>query len=184
MAISAGLIPQSEPNPKSFTLVYGHFMATDLNTLLTGGGILSKFEGTSRKQVIHALAQELSHATKIPTRVIEASVMERERLGSTGVGEGVAIPHARIAGIKAPIGALMTLKNGIDFEAIDDRPCDLIFMLLAPTDSGADHLRALAQVSRVFRQVDVREKLRAAETNAEVEAVVLTSPTPAAVNAG
>ena len=98
--------------------------------------------------------------------------MERERLGSTGVGEGVAIPHARVQGIDAPIGAFMRLATGVDFEAVDDRPCDLIFMLLAPLSAGADHLRALAQVSRVFRQGAVRDALRAANTVDEVKAII------------
>lgn len=147
-------------------------MATDLNSLLDGGVLLPQSDGTSRKQVIHALASELAKVTDIPVRVIEDAVMQRERLGSTGVGEGVAIPHARLAAIKAPVGGLMTLKRPVDFEAIDDKPCDLIFMLLAPENAGADHLRALAQVSRAFRQGDVRDKLRAATTDEEIRAVI------------
>lgn len=147
-------------------------MATDLSSLLAGKVILPRFDGSSRKQVIHALALELSEQTGVASRVIESAVMERERLGSTGVGEGVAIPHARLEGITAPVGALMTLNKGVDFEAIDDLPCDLVFMLLAPLNSGADHLRALAQVSRVFRQADIRKQLRAATSVEAVEAAV------------
>ena len=98
--------------------------------------------------------------------------MQRERLGSTGVGEGVAIPHARLADVKAPIGALLVLGEGVDFDAVDERPCDIIFMLLAPMTSGADHLRALAQVSRAFRHGDVRERLRQATTPAEIMSIL------------
>ena len=147
-------------------------MATDLSSLLKGGIIIPCYEATSRKQALHALSEELSRVTKISAREIEDSVMERERLGSTGVGEGVAIPHARVQGIDAPIGAFMRLATGVDFEAVDDRPCDLIFMLLAPLSAGADHLRALAQVSRVFRQGAVRDALRAANTLDEVKAII------------
>jgi PTS system nitrogen regulatory IIA component len=118
------------------------------------------------------MSEELARVTGLPPREIEDSVMERERLGSTGVGEGVAIPHARVDGIDAPIGGFMRLTSGVDFEAIDDRPCDLIFMLLAPLSAGADHLRALAQVSRVFRQSAVRDALREATTVDEVKAVI------------
>lgn len=147
-------------------------MATDLTSLLEGGVILPSYEASSRKQAIHALAEALADATGLNPRQIEDAVMERERLGSTGVGEGVAIPHARIEGLEKPVGGFMHLNEGVDFEAIDERPCDLIFMLLAPKSAGADHLRALAQVSRVFRQGSVRDALRAAKTEDDVRAVV------------
>ncbi|HPF24899.1 MAG: PTS sugar transporter subunit IIA [Hyphomonas sp.] len=147
-------------------------MATDLTSLLEGGVILPSFEASSRKQAIHALAEALAEATGLGPRQIEDAVMERERLGSTGVGEGVAIPHARVDGLEKPVGGFMHLVSGVDFEAIDERPCDLIFMLLAPKSAGADHLRALAQVSRVFRQPAVRDALRAAKTEEAVRNVV------------
>ena len=149
-----------------------NFMATDLTSLLTGGVIIPSLEAKSRKQAIHALAEALAEATGIGLREIEDAVMERERLGSTGVGEGVAIPHARLEGVDAPVGGYRRLGHGVGFEAIDDRPCDLIFMLLAPKSSGADHLRALAQVSRTFRQSAVRDALREANTEEEVKAIV------------
>ena len=147
-------------------------MATDLTSLLEGGVIIPSFEATSRKQAIHALAETLAEATGLTARVIEDAVMERERLGSTGVGEGVAVPHARLDGLEAPIGGYMRLVQGVDFEAIDERPCDLIFMLLAPQSSGADHLRALAQVSRTFRQSAIRDALRDAVTVEDVQSIV------------
>jgi PTS system nitrogen regulatory IIA component len=147
-------------------------MATDLSALLQGGAILPLSEAGSRKQAIHLLCEALAEATGISARKIEEAVMERERLGSTGVGEGVAIPHARLEGLDAPVGAYMRLVKGVEFEAIDERPCDLIFMLLAPQAAGADHLRALAQVSRVFRQGAVRDGLRAARELEEVKAII------------
>ena len=124
-------------------------MATDLSSLLKGGIILPCFEASSRKQALHALSEELGRVTGISAREIEDSVMERERLGSTGVGEGVAIPHARVDGIDAPIGGFMRLATGVDFEAIDDRPCDLIFMLLAPLPAVRDALREANTVDDV-----------------------------------
>lgn len=147
-------------------------MANDLSSLLEGGVIIPSFEATSRKQAIHALAEALSTTTGVGARRIEDAVMERERLGSTGVGEGVAIPHARLEGIDAPVGGYMRLVHGVDFEAIDERPCDLVFMLLAPQSAGADHLRALAQVSRTFRQSAVRDALREAKSEEDVRAIV------------
>ncbi|MBY9066282.1 PTS sugar transporter subunit IIA [Hyphomonas sp. WL0036] len=151
-------------------------MATDLSALLQGGVIIPYHEATSRKQAIHVLCEALSEATRIGARTIEDAVMERERLGSTGVGEGVAIPHARLAGLSAPVGGFLRLAHGVDFEAIDDRPCDLIFMLLAPDGAGADHLRALAQVSRFFRQTAVREGLRKARNEDEIRALICKDP--------
>ncbi|AXE65691.1 transcriptional regulator [Hyphomonas sp. CACIAM 19H1] len=151
-------------------------MATDLSALLQGGVIIPFHEATSRKQAIHVLCEALSEATGIGARAIEDAVMERERLGSTGVGEGVAIPHARLPGLAAPVGGFLRLAHGVDFEAIDDRPCDLIFMLLAPDGAGADHLRALAQVSRFFRQVAVRDGLRKARNENEIKALICKDP--------
>ncbi len=147
-------------------------MTNDLSALLREGVIVPLHDATSRKQAIHALCEALSDVLNIPAREIEDAVMERERLGSTGVGEGVAIPHARLEKLKAPVGGFMRLVRGVDFEAVDDRPCDLVFMLLAPDGSGAEHLRALAQVSRVFRQSAVRDALRSAKTEADVRAVI------------
>jgi PTS system nitrogen regulatory IIA component len=147
-------------------------MATDLSALLHGGVIIPLLDVSSRKQAIHILCEALSQATGIGARAIEDAVMERERLGSTGVGEGVAIPHARLPGLERPIGGFLRLLHGVDFEAIDERPCDLVFILLAPDGSGADHLRALAQVSRVFRQSAVRDALRKARTEDDVRAVI------------
>ncbi|MBR9835722.1 MAG: PTS transporter subunit EIIA [Alphaproteobacteria bacterium] len=139
-------------------------MANDLTSLLKGGTILISPAAESRKQVLHSMAEALADKLGLECRDILDAVLERENLGSTGVGEGVAIPHARIQGLDAPVGAFARLQQGVDFDAIDGRNCDLIFMLLAPNSSGADHLRALAQVSRTFRNVDLREALRAADS--------------------
>lgn len=151
-------------------------MTTDLSALLQGGVIIPFSEAASRKQAIHVLCEALAEATGIAGRTIEDAVMERERLGSTGVGEGVAIPHARLSGLASPVGGFLRLAQGVDFEAIDDRPCDLVFMLLAPDGAGADHLRALAQVSRFFRQPAIRDGLRKARNEDEIRAVICKDP--------
>lgn len=143
-------------------------MANDLTSLLAEGVILGSVASESRKQVLGALADAIGSKVGIDGRDIFDAVIERENLGSTSVGEGVAIPHARIPELKSPVGAFVRLVDGVDFDAIDGRPCDLIFMLLAPIAAGADHLRALAQVSRAFRNADLRDKLRAAS---DVDAV-------------
>jgi len=147
-------------------------MAVDLTSLLSNGIILPVSTATSRKQAINLLSEALATQTGLDARDIQDAVMERERLGSTGVGEGVAIPHARIDRLEAPLGGFVRLETRIDFEAIDERPCDLIFMLLAPQSAGADHLRALAQVSRAFRQVAIRDSLRKAQTSEDARAIL------------
>ena len=154
-------------------------MATDLTSLLGDGVILDPVSAENRKQALTILAGALGEKTKLDARDIFDAVMERERLGSTGVGEGVAIPHARIEKLPHPIGGFVRLEQGVDFDAVDDRPCDLIFMLIAPVGSGADHLRALAQVSRTLRQPDLREALRKASTAEEMKTILC----PEAANA-
>ena len=101
--------------------------------------------------------------------------MERERLGTTGVGAGIAIPHGRMAEAKSISGLFARLENGIDYEAVDSQPVDLVFMLIAPENAGADHLKALARVSRLLRNQVTCEKLRAAN-KAEVLYALLTEP--------
>ena len=147
-------------------------MAQDLSQLLERGQILGVSSASSRKQVLSQMADALSGRLSIESRDIFDAVIERENLGSTGVGEGVAIPHARVEALEAPIGAFVRLAEGVEFDAIDGQPCDLIFMLLAPHSSGADHLRALAQVSRAFRDPKLREALRSAETVEDIRALL------------
>lgn len=149
-------------------------MAIDLSSLLNGGVILPLGTATSRKQAILLLAEALSEkiGDDLAARDIVDAVMEREQLGSTGVGDGVAIPHARLSQLDAPVGGYLRLRQGVDFDAVDERACDIVFMLLAPLSAGADHLRALAQVSRALRQSVIRDRLREASTQADVCAIL------------
>ncbi len=139
----------------------------NLANLLDPSAILDPLEADSRTKVLRALCDRLADLSDLDARDVFEAIMERERLGSTGVGDGVAIPHARIAGIAKPVGAFARVTTRCDFEAIDDRPCDLVFMLLAPLQEGGDHLRALAQVARTFRDPALREALRSGEPGAQ-----------------
>ena len=147
-------------------------MANDLSSLLAEGVILGPQSSESRKQILCTLADAIGEKHGSDGRDIFDAVIERENLGSTSVGEGVAIPHARIPQLKAPVGAFVRLHEGVDFDAIDGRPCDLIFMLLAPNAAGADHLRALAQVSRAFRNEAFRNALREATVLEDLSALL------------
>lgn len=151
-------------------------MSSDLSTLLRGGVVLSRLHATSRKQVICDLSAALGEKLGLDGRDVFEAVMERERLGSTGVGSGVAIPHARIDGLNATVGGFARLDKGVDFDAVDNEPCDLIFMLLAPDSAGADHLRALAKVSRAFRQAEFRKALREVRAEEDLLAILLPPP--------
>lgn len=148
-----------------------------LADLIPNGGATVDFGASSRKQVLQAMSETAAHATGLNSRAIFDAVLQRERLGSTGVGQGVAIPHARLAGVKEVTGFFTRLRTPVDFESIDGQPADLIFMLLAPEDAGADHLKALARVSRMLRREDVRQRLRAAPDADAVYAVLAGEPT-------
>ena len=102
-------------------------------------------------------------------------ILERERLGTTGVGNGIAIPHGKLANMERPHGLFARLERAIDFDSIDDRPVDLIFLLLAPETAGADHLKALAQISRLLRDRNICEKLRGTDTPEALYALLTDS---------
>jgi len=114
----------------------------------------------------------------IPAADILATLMEREQLGSTGVGEGVAIPHGKIEGLDKITGVLAQLEQPINFDALDDQPVDLVFLLLAPANATAAHLKALARVSRLLRDRQSRAALRGAETADALFAIALAEQKP------
>ena len=144
-----------------------------LDDILAEHGVVADLKATSKKHVFHELARIASEATGLPARTIFEAVLERERLGSTGVGGGVAIPHARLPQLESICGIFARLETPIDFEAVDDQPVDLVFMLLAPDDAGADHLKALARVSRVLRRLELRDRLRSAPNADSIRALLV-----------
>jgi len=133
-----------------------------LSDLLPDNGVNADLAVSSRKQALQAMSEIAANYAPASARDILERVLERERLGSTGVGGGVAIPHARIEGADKVFGVFARLRSPVDFDSIDARPVDLIFMLLAPEHSSAEHLKALARVSRLLRRDDLRERLRSA----------------------
>ncbi|MES1199716.1 MAG: PTS sugar transporter subunit IIA [Pseudomonadota bacterium] len=143
----------------------------DLKDLVLPEAIVPRLPATSRRQALQSLAETLAGAAEIDARGAYEAVLLRERLSGTGVGEGVAIPHARAAGLVQPVAGFARLDPPQDFDALDGRPCDLVFMLLSPIDRGGDHLKALARVSRSLRGADIREKLRTARGLVELRAL-------------
>lgn len=143
-----------------------------LTELIPPGGIVADLSATSRKQALHGLCDLAQRCFGVEARPVLEAVIERERLGSTGVGDGVAIPHARTELVDRVCGVFARLKTPVDFDAVDGQPADLVFLLLAPEDAGAEHLKALAQISRLFRREDVRRAVRAAPDADAISAVL------------
>ncbi len=148
----------------------------NVSDLLAPDAVIAALRVHSKKQLLQELATRAAAQTKLPERKIFEILNERERLGSTGVGQGIAIPHGRVAELNTIVGVFARLESPIDYDAVDKQPVDLVFMLLAPADAGADHLKALARVSRLLRNQQAVEKLRAA-TKAEALYAILTEPT-------
>lgn len=128
--------------------------------LITPRSVVAQLRAASKKQVLQELAKRAAAMTGLHERMIYDVLTERERLGTTGIGTGVGIPHGKLPGLNQLHGIFARLERPIPFEAIDDQPVDLIFLLLAPETAGADHLKALALVSRLLRDRAVCEKLR------------------------
>ena len=145
----------------------------EIGDLLELDSVLAKLRVGSKKQALQELAKRAGALTHLPERQIFDVILERERLGTTGVGGGIAIPHGRLPKLDQIYGIFARLEQPIDFESIDEQPVDLIFMLLAPEAAGADHLKALARVSRMLRDRSVTEKLRGSD-NAEALYALLT----------
>lgn len=143
--------------------------------LLSPEGVLASLKAKDKKHLLQLLADKASHLTQVATPRIVETLVERERLGTTGVGQGIGIPHGRLAEIKKIVGVFAKLDAPLPYDAVDNQPVDLVFMLLAPEGAGADHLKALARVSRLLRNQAACEKLRRA-TSAEELYAILTEP--------
>lgn len=144
--------------------------------LLSPDGVVANLKANSKKQALQELAARAARITGQHERAIFDTLLERERLGTTGVGNGIAIPHGRLAGLDKLYGLFARVERPIDFDSIDEMPVDLIFLLLAPEAAGADHLKALARVSRLLRDKAVCEKLRGAESADAIYALLTDSP--------
>jgi PTS system nitrogen regulatory IIA component len=144
--------------------------------LLTPESVVPLLRATSKKQALQELAHLAAPQTGLSERAIFDVLLERERLGTTGVGRGIAIPHGKMKGLDRIHGMFARLENQIDYDAIDGEKVDLVFLLLAPEGAGADHLKALARVSRLLRDPAVCAKLRAAKDVRALYAVLTAEP--------
>ena len=145
----------------------------EIAELLTPRSVIAQLRIGNKKQALQEIARRAASATGIAERRIYEVLNERERLGSTGIGRGIAIPHGKLDELPRLYGLFARLERPIPFEAVDNQPVDLVFVLLAPEKAGAEHLRALARVSRLLRDDKVCEKLRGTD-NADALFALLT----------
>ena len=150
----------------------------DLSDLVKPDAILPSLKANSKKQALQVLAEKAAEMTGLEEREIFETLIQREKLGSTGVGGGIAIPHGKLPRLESIFGLFARLPKPINFEAVDDQPVDLIFLLLAPEGAGADHLKALARVARLFREPGTASKLRASTDKSALYSVLTEGATP------
>lgn len=150
-----------------------------LTDLVTPDAVIPALKVNSKKQAVQELAAKAAKLTGLNERTVFETLLQRERLGSTAVGNGIAIPHGKLPKLERLFGLFARLERPVDFEALDGQSVDLVFLLLAPETAGADHLRALARVARVLRDQDTARKLRESR-DAEAIYAVLAMPAPGA----
>jgi PTS system nitrogen regulatory IIA component len=155
-------------------------MSMTLTDLVASNAILPALKANNKKKVIQELAARAAELTGQNERAILEILLQREKLGSTAVGNGVAIPHGKLPKLGRLFGLFARLEKAVDFEALDGQPVDLVFLLLAPEAAGADHLKALARVARLLRDPEIARKLRESRDADALYAVLAMSPASSA----
>jgi PTS system nitrogen regulatory IIA component len=143
-----------------------------LGDFISPDSVVASLKAKTKKQLLQDLSARAARLTGLQEREIFDVLLQRERLGSTGLGQGIAIPHGKVAGLKRIVGIFARVAEPIDFDAVDGEPVDIVFLLLAPEGAGADHLKALARISRLLREGFAVEKLRASKDAATLYAVL------------
>jgi len=144
-----------------------------IGELLDRNAIALRVSAANKRQTLAVIAEIAARNLGLEAADILEALAEREQAGSTGVGHGVAAPHARLEGLERMRGVFVRLEQPVEFEAVDDQPVDLIFALFAPPDAGAEHLRELARVARMLRQAELRQQLRQARTADVIHALLV-----------
>lgn len=147
----------------------------DLSMILKTDAVKTLTSCTSKKRLFHELGDLAGMAYAIDSTDVLDRLLDRESLGPTGVGHGIALPHARLAAVSEVCGVFVRLEKAIDFDSVDRQPVDLVFALLAPENAGVEHLKALALVSRTFRDPDIQAKLRANQNAATLHTILTES---------
>ena len=140
--------------------------------------VLDGQAASDKKQLLQKISQELADISGLDAHIVFERLFQRERLGSTGLGGGIAIPHAKIPGLRKIYGLFVRMKTPVLFDAIDHKPVDLLYVMIAPHEAGADHLQALAEASRKLRDVHVCSKIRGANSAAAIQAILSQDAQP------
>ena len=148
----------------------------DICDVIGPDDVIVELKAGSKRQVLGELADRAAVMTGIDAKRLLDLLMERERLGTTGVGDGIAIPHAKVEGLDRIVGLFALLDPPVDFDAMDDRPVDLVFLLLAPEGGGADHLKCLARIARSLRDASLCGRLREQRDPAKVHRLLTRKP--------
>ena len=149
-----------------------------LNDLISPQAVIASLKANGKKQALIELSERAAEVSGLDTREILDALIQRERLGSTGIGGGIAIPHGKLAGCNRIFGVFARLEKPIDFEALDEAPVDLIFLLIAPENAGADHLNALSRAARMLRDQSLVATLRSTRDPSALYSILVRSPTP------
>jgi PTS system nitrogen regulatory IIA component len=180
VSISSYSLPLTSRNLWGLTHLSDDYAASMIGDLLGSGAIAPRLTATTKRQVISTISEIAARTFHLKAARVFDALMEREALGATGVGHGVAIPHARVEGLDRMRGVFVRVVPPIDFGAVDDEPVDLVFALLSPPASGSEHLRALARVARALRAAEVRGQLRQAHSADAIRAVLVRDARPSA----
>lgn len=140
--------------------------------IISKEAILDNIQASSKRELVQKMSNRIAALAGVDERIVFEAIWERENLGSTGYGEGVAFPHARIEGLDKVCAMFARLDEPVDFDALDGKPVDLVFMLISPENSGADHLTALATLSRILKTEGSCDKLRKARSADELYAIL------------
>jgi nitrogen PTS system EIIA component len=147
---------------------------------LTPEAVAPAVRARGKKQLLQELSAQAASLAGLEERLVFETLLQRERLGSTGIGEGIAIPHCKIPGLARLFGLVARLEKPVEFEALDRQPVEIVFLLLAPEGAGADHLKALARVARVLREPGIRDRIRAARDANAIYAILSETSKPQA----
>jgi PTS system nitrogen regulatory IIA component len=151
-----------------------------LNDIVAVNAVIPALKVNGKKQAIQEIAARAAELSGLNERTIFETLLQREKLGSTGIGHGIAIPHGKLPKLERLFGLFARLDRPIDFESLDGQPVDLVFLMLAPEGAGADHLKALARVARLLRDPDIANKLRESRDAGALYSVLTMTPSQAA----
>ena len=144
----------------------------EINDLITPASVIPNLRAANKRQALQELARRAASLCGLDEHKIFETLLEREQLGTTGIGAGTAVPHGRLPDLTRPVALFARLEKPLEFDAIDSQPVDLIFLLLTPSDASADHLKALARISRLLRNRAMCTKLRGTEDSDAIYALL------------